>query len=81
MSVMYLYTMPNCEVCDKLKLQLEEKGEEFTVVPVTNPLLEAAIAGWFNDKKVHAPILVKDDGLFMYSTDGVLAKIGELTRT
>jgi len=77
--VNYLYTLPNCETCDKLKVSLEEQGAEFTVVPIDNPLLEAAIAGWFNDKKAHAPILVKDGGLFMYSTDGVLAKIGELT--
>lgn len=67
----YLYTLPECRMCEMAKKLLGAKGWEWREVPINNPILEFGIQMLFKDRKVHAPVFVNPaEGVFIFLPQG-----------
>lgn len=61
-----VYTLADCEACNKVKALLRVNGEDYYEIPIDNPLLELGVKTLFNDEQIHAPIVLRpNQGVFM----------------
>lgn len=67
--MVYLYTLPGCDACERARALVSERGYTPVVVPIDNPLLELGVKLLFNNR-LHAPVIVfPEQGIYILSQD------------
>jgi hypothetical protein len=80
METALLYTLPDCDACDKAHSVLEGKGYSVRTILIDNPLLELGVGLLFKDRKAHAPLAVLPDGAIYLFNNEQMLKIGNFSR-